>query len=516
MESCLSINDCLDWVGFSLQFKAFRMGVRLSVEDVVGVVGKMLASIDVRSASGFIDSKWQNVMTVVRLSPHSPADVSNHVLDTFRKHGSIRTPEFRIDQKVIGFQEWNALLAEFTKGQLEFPDVMVEFGGPVGIGGSMGYVQNKYYSLLPLPDWPVLEASLSTVAPTDGSTNPQYRVNSESIQRAVSKAGYSGVFDAINTLLGIKLSQGFSGFDVFIAVPIMARIMDAVVHPGECTVKVSGTWHQTLSLLQVFGSCYGRSGAARERISFTMHDSSSVDDLAKCAWESCVPKLDMYEFLEVRLVHAELGEVYSDTWPIRNLIPEQYVNPLYFLLTQFCSPERLRSLLGRPHSVAPQKTKPQKDFEQHVAWVLACYGFSAIVLGAHEDLFAEQTKVKRGTLDLIAYHPARKLMLLGGCTLNVPKEEDYAQLLSVRAILLEDWKGDLPFACVPVMFTGSPNCPGKSSSVVVDSFIVLPSGDDVKVIDANCLSQALTLIEERKENQFFSRFLGPDLSSEQS
>ena len=97
------------------------MGVRLSVEDVVGVAAKTLASIDVRTASVFVDAKWLNVMTVVRLSPDSPAGVSNHVSDTFRRHGSIRTPEFRIDQKVMGFQEWDALLAEFRKGELEFP-----------------------------------------------------------------------------------------------------------------------------------------------------------------------------------------------------------------------------------------------------------------------------------------------------------------------------------------------------------------------------------------------------------
>src|SRR5262249_21278634 len=139
------------------------------------------------SAAVFVDSKWQNVMTVVRLLPDSPSSTSERVLDTFRKHGSIRGQEFRIDHKVIGFQEWGVLLAEFTKGQLEFPDATVEFGGPVGIAHSMGYVQNKHYSLWPLPDWPVLEGSISTVSPTDGSKNPQYRINSESIQRAVSK-----------------------------------------------------------------------------------------------------------------------------------------------------------------------------------------------------------------------------------------------------------------------------------------------------------------------------------------
>jgi hypothetical protein len=483
------------------------MGVRLSVEDVAGVAAKTLASIDVRSASVFVDAKWLNVMTVVRLSPDSPAGVSNHVLDTFRRHGSIRTPEFRIDQKVMGFQEWDALLAEFRKGELEFPGGAVEFGGAIGVGGSVGYVQSKHYSLWPLPEWPVLEASVSTVSTADGSKNPQYRINSESIQRAVSKAGYSGVLDAITALLGIKVSQGFSGFDVFIAVPIMARITDAVVHPGDCTVKVSATWQRSLSSFQLFGSCYGKSGASRERISFTISESSSSDASPKCTWESRIPTSDVYEILEVRLVHAELGELYSDTWPVRNLIPEQYVNPLYFLLTKFCSPETFRALVSRPHSVAPQKTKPQKDFEQHVAWVLACYGFSTIVLGAHEDLFAECTKIKRGSLDLVAYHPVRKIALLCGCTLNVPKEEDYSQLLSVRAILLEDWKGDLPFACVPAIFTGAPSCPGKSNSVIIDSFISLPSSDDVKVIDANCLPESLTLIEERKEKSILQSSL---------
>jgi hypothetical protein len=181
------------------------------------------------------------------------------------------------------------------------------------------------------------------------------------------------------------------------------------------------------------------------------------------------------------------------------------VNPLYFLLMKFCSPSKLHSLVVRPHSVPPQKTKPQRDFEQHVAWVLGCYGFATIVLGAQEDLVAEQTKIKRASLDLLAYHPLRNLVLLGGCTLNVPKEEDHVQLLSVRAMLLEDWKGDLPFVCEVVMFTAAPECPLRSNPTTWNSFMSLASGDDVRV-DANSLSEALALLEERKDEQFFKRF----------
>jgi len=188
------------------------------------------------------------------------------------------------------------------------------------------------------------------------------------------------------------------------------------------------------------------------------------------------------------------------------------VNPLYFLLTKFCSPDRLHSLVVRPHSVAPQKTKPQKEFEQHVAWVLGCYGFATIVLGTHEDLVAEETKVKRASLDLLAYHPIRKLALLGGCTLNVPKEEDYSQLVSVRAMVLEDWNGDPPFSCEVVMFTAAPSCPARSNPTILDAFISLPSDGDVRVIDGNGLSEALAFLHERKEEQFFKRFTAMDLS----
>lgn len=53
------------------------MSGRFNVAEVVNVVGKTLSSTDVRAASVLIDSKWQNVMTVVRLSSDSPMSTSN-------------------------------------------------------------------------------------------------------------------------------------------------------------------------------------------------------------------------------------------------------------------------------------------------------------------------------------------------------------------------------------------------------------------------------------------------------
>ena len=323
----------------------------------------------------------------------------------------------------------------------------------------------------------------------------------------------SSVLDAMTELLGLKISQGLSGFDVFVAVPVMAKISEAVVCPSDGIVKATGVSHPALASFRLFGSFYGNSGAPRERIPFLVEESEWSDAVRGFIGKGHVLTSKIYEYLDLKLVHDELGEVYSHTWRTRELIPEQYVNPLYFLLMKFCSASKLHSLVVRPHSVPPQKTKPQKDFEQHVAWVLSCYGFATIVLGAHEDLVAEETKVKRGSLDLLAYHPFRKLVLLGACTLNVPKEEDYSQLVSVRTMLLEDWNGDLPFSCEVVMFTAAPDCPVRSNPTILDSFISLPTDGDVRVIDGNGLSEALTLLQERKEEQFFKRFAAMDLST---
>jgi hypothetical protein len=125
------------------------MSVRFNVAEVVGVVERTLSSIDIRTASVLIENKWQNVMTVVRLSSDSAVTASVRVDGIRGKHGVVHADEFRIDYKVVAFAGWTALLAEFSQGQVRFPEMEVEFGRPIDVGGSLGYVQSKYYSLWP-------------------------------------------------------------------------------------------------------------------------------------------------------------------------------------------------------------------------------------------------------------------------------------------------------------------------------------------------------------------------------
>jgi len=93
----------------------------------------------------------------------------------------------------------------------------------------------------------------------------------------VSKLGHSGVIEAMTGLLGLKISQGSFGFDVFVAAPVMAKINEAVVCPREGAIKATLTCHPALVPFRVFGSSYGTSADAREKISFVAESTGQND-----------------------------------------------------------------------------------------------------------------------------------------------------------------------------------------------------------------------------------------------
>jgi len=110
------------------------MSVRFNVAEVVRVLERTLSSTDIRTAFVLTENKWQNVMTVVRLSSDSAVAASVRVDEIWRKHGVVYTEEFRIEHKVVAFAEWTVLLAELSQGQVWFPEMEVEFGHPIDVG----------------------------------------------------------------------------------------------------------------------------------------------------------------------------------------------------------------------------------------------------------------------------------------------------------------------------------------------------------------------------------------------
>jgi hypothetical protein len=475
------------------------MSTRISIEEVVPVVERTMCSIDIRAASVLIGGAWRNVLTVVRASSSSPEDVDASVKHIWQKHGPIRTDEFRIDYQVLPFGSWAHVAGGLKEGKVHFADSEVEYGRSVDLGTALGYVQTHHNFLVPEMDWPTLEVSVQTPSTPDAADNPQYKIFTEQIQRSLSRMGYAGTLDAIAVLLGARVRQGTISGDVYMSIPVMAKITHASISLSENLVQVTGHCHPELRKgLRAFGLSAGHNEDPNLRVELTMGEGDATTFVASGHFS----REDSKESLAARLVHKEIGEINSASWRVRDLLPEQYVNPLYFLLTKFCSDVQLQSLLAHPHSIAPAKTRPQNEFEWHVAWLLGCYGFSTIVLGSYEKLMAENTRIERGNLDLLAYHPVRNVVLFGGCTLNVPKEEDYVKLLSVRSMLLEDWRGDFPFSAEAVMFSGAQECPAKWHTSNGGDLMPFLTGDYVTVVDANRLADGVRFLQERNEEQF--------------
>lgn len=487
--------------------------MRFNVEEVLNVVGEALSSIDIRIVSVLIDDKWRNVVTAVRLSADTAEAVTNQLQKVIAHHELVHTPVFRIDSEVFPFTEWSSLMSALQQGKLPSSEVEIELDRPIKCSELVGNVQLAYSILRPLPQWPTLEASGNAISTPDPSRNPHNKIHSEHIQRAVSRLGYSSALDAIATLLGLNIGQTVPSFDVFVAVPILAKIRNVAISLNNDEIEATIDCDPRLSGIKVFGSLYGTSGEGRQRISFVPDRESNQLGKRGFLSKAHVTNAVAREYLELKLVHDQLGEVFSHAWPTRDLIPEQFANPLYSVLKEFCPSGTLQGLLSRPHQIRPHKTKPQNEFEQHVAWILGCFGFSTIVLGAHEHWVAKESRVSRGSVDLLAYHPNRRLLLLGACTLNVPKQEDYAQLVSMRAMLLDNWCGDVPFTCDVVMFTGVPGCSDGSDSGILEQFFSTRN-NGVVVIDADRLSNAVLLLEERKEEDFLKQFASASLKND--
>jgi hypothetical protein len=483
--------------------RVFGMSSRISIEELTRVVGESLNSIDLRTASVRIDNSWHNVLTVLRASATTPEETTKRIEQLWREHGPISTPDFRIDNKIFPFSCWPKITGDFREGRLKFKDVRVECGRSIEVPSLLGNIQTQHNFLFPEEVWPILEVSLQTTSVQDGTRNPQYRIFAEPIQRSVNILGYAGPLDAISALLGARIGAGTISSDIYVSVPVMAKIIGASISVAENHFHINGCCDPALRAgLRVFGYSLGQFEDPRLRTELKFSGGNGPSFTASAAFT----RRNAIENLEAKLVHSKIGDISWGRWRVRDLLPQVHVNPLYFLLKKFCPQDQLQSLLSRPHFVRSTKRKTQDEFERHIAWLLGCYGFSTVVLGEHEDLFAEDTRLKRGSLDLLAYHPARKLVVLGGCTLNVPKEEDYAGLLSVRSIVLEDWNGDLPFTCHSVMFSGAPDCASQWSRSRFDEFSGFVANDRVTVFDAGQLAEAVQHLQDRNEEEFFASF----------
>lgn len=411
------------------------MGARISVGELVRTFGRTYRAIDFRCAATREGESWTNALAVIRLTYEAPGAARERLKAVEQHYGRVETDHFRIFSEIRPFSDWEELARGIGIGVLYTENIEIRLRQPVALEDLAS--DPRYYHYGPRPfdgqQWPGVYVTMGAVEST--------RLSGEHLFREVGSLGYSNPHEAINDLCEVNVSQGQNpGHELYVSAPVFAQIVEPRLLPFEKQIKVTVRRHTDISGLSVtvffraedFRT--GESSRARKQLtSFRPVERGTVlvSEIASVE----VPDLPRETWVDIRLVHSALGELQQVLRQARSLIPPVERNSLFEALKRFCSEVELEEILVRPHANKPKKLKESAAFELHVGWLLGLCGLTTVVLGEYESLLARETKVIRGSVDILASRPHGNVLLLVACTMGPPKDEDFANLLNMRGIL---------------------------------------------------------------------------------
>lgn len=475
------------------------MGARVSVRELISVLGKTYRTIDVRTAAIREDAVWLNAVTVIRLTYEHPGDAGTRLRKLLQRYTSVATEHFKIVLEALPFADWGALSHDVANGQLCVGDIVIRLREPITLEELLAEPRIGHWGLRPFDGyyWPGVYV---TVGRADST-----RLAHETLLREVSPLGYSFLLEAINDLCEVNVTQGQNpGEEFYLSAPVFAQLEQARLLPFEKRLEVTVRRHADiadLSAIVFFRERNFRMGQSsrirRDLTAFSPLVQGSP--LEKVTAFTDVPDVEEDSWLEIKLVHPFLGEIQQFMQLARMFIPPVERNILFEALRRFCADADLEKLLIRPHEMKPPKLNEGAAFELHVAWLLSLLGLPTILLGQYEHLVAPGTKVERGSVDILAARQNSKTLFLVACTLGPPKEEDFSNLLNVRGILQREVFVESDIRILPVLFTATTG--GPSYKEVEKGYECIP------IIDTDGLDTLLALLEVGEELRFFE-FLG--------
>ena len=102
------------------------------------------------------------------------------------------------------------------------------------------------------------------------------------------------------------------------------------------------------------------------------------------------------------------------------------------------------------------------------------------------------------SLDVLAFNDARRVLILGSCTMSAPNESDYNNLVNLRSHLLSNKRKPSTFTTHLVIFTAAADCP---SSRQLDEH----GYDRIDIFNAPSLRDAVGALERMEHNWLFER-----------
>lgn len=476
-----------------------RVMSRFTINEALCHLGQTYRALDIRCVAIASNDRWRNHCLVVRFTYEDEVAVRKYQVAVERAHGGpIDTAHFRILTGTLPISEWAEFSAKLGDGSIATRTFEVPLSEPIT------------WATLPSVD---LRAGTSMVLPHDGVVWPsleygigrrdESEVYQQDVMREVGGLGYQNLHECISIVCGLNTWPNTScSHDVWICLPAFVRVARVRATAAD-VLEVLTHRHAQLStvttrVVLMQGSSYVRRGTA----ALLKEQIEGDGDPMRTVWAaySC-GEAERHDAVQVIISDSNLGELDRRGFLFNDLIPVTERNALLAAFQLFCPAAKFRDRLLRPHEFKARGMRQSDVLERHVSWLLALAGAPNIVLGEYEHLYAPQTGVERGTVDILAYRPATNTIFAIGCTLLPPKEEDLSKALSIRSVLMEEVFKDSRVAVQAVIFSGAASCAECRGSISGDAYVA--------VIDATTAEMLLKLLEDGHEEQFFELLMNP-------
>jgi hypothetical protein len=463
------------------------MSVSLTLAQLLSGLINSFQSIDIRCAVKKYEPGWLSLLTSIRISAR-PLDAIQERYQELENDGLERNADpFRILWHAYPIDQIERILTELASAQLSIEGESVRLPEQVEAGKLRG--QLEYAPSLVIPwdgeKWP------ATFYYSSGNRTLSF--SDPEITAGVRRSGWRSTEAMVAHFLGLNLQQLYStSIPLFLFVEMPAKIEVRAL--ANTMPEILLRTQPTLSDFTLYLSTDRHKGRP-----FTMpiekYSQEGIWTLHRSPLD--LAKLEPDDIFSCTLSHPAVPVLDEVTGCLRNFMPIPYLNPLLLCLQQFWDMNGFSDRLERAYDKPSGKKdhNAQHVFQESVAQLLTLAGFQTIDLGREEHIEGNRSKVRRATLDILAYHAGSKTMILGACTITPPKTDDIQGVLETMSILRGKFPADAQVHFVPMIFSIK-----EQESM---------NHEDVRILNARKIRKLRTIVESGQENQFIQSLQWP-------
>ena len=417
-------------------------------------------SIDVRSAILKRDDRWVNLLTLFHFSdePISELDAKYETIE--EKYGKIDTDDVKILLKSFDIDQWNIIYDGISKNKLAIDNIEIYFEKSINL--EQVYCQFKDFSSY----WSISE-NFNFFEGVETYVNEEFSKSIEQFNSNVRPFGFNSIYTAVKVNLDLERYESGSQVYFITILPIYAKIADLTIDREYLngSIKSHFIFNDLQLNINIYEYRYGNWNTLKKIYLIKINKKLSIANppgyFTFKINQFHLPELDLKDKIVLSLLSLSFPEEFLDKKELdveyernkKSLIE----NPLLQTFSRFCSLEQLEDALLYPI----QYKKPQYRFERAVSWLLSLYGFQVIKLDEFEFLKDETTGIPSGSIDIIAqkisYNKKPEiLLLLIGCTIEIPRDEDLERIKNLKENLLNKLFKNREINIIPTIFTAKP------------------------------------------------------------